>query len=355
MNVKKIYNEKVKLSDEQLFEDIDFTVYNEETKSRLQGYQPVIILPGLQIGTHRSFIDYCKWIAKCWKVKKVKIYSHTWMHKTNDPWSAKLELICKDEPLLAYKVIKERYSDEKLYHFLTSIKVNLGGKDTGSIDSQFLKRFIVFYSMMRIYEEFLINLPKETYIFKFRACYYFPEDFRPDIFDRIWRAKTKLGPDTFREKYHFTDDLDIVFSQVNAPDVLGENLFYTSLQSFTNIFGKSRIELIGKLTEVLDTIESRLEHSKKYTATNVDDKMYTFAVFPYSGAILLYHLVKNFSPLLLTDGLAIRNFDFNSKWSNPIVNIQNGKIFTYLGPDGLKTHQAKLDDYIISYNTKSYV
>lgn len=355
MNVKKIYNEKVKLSDEELFEDIDFTVYNEETKSRLQGYQPVIILPGLQIGTHRSFIEYCKWIAKCWKVKKVKIYSHTWLHKLNDPWVDKLQMYCEDEPLLDYEVIKERYSDEKLYHFLTSIKVNLGGKDTGSIDSQFLKRFIVFYSMMRIYEEFLVNLPKETYIFKFRACYQFLQDFRPDIFDKIWKAKTDLGPDTFREKFNFTDDLDLVFSQVNSPDVLSESLFYTSLNSFTNIFGKSRLDLINKLSEVLLSIENRLVLSEKYYSTEFDKRMYTFSVYPYSGGIILHYLVKNFSPLLMTHIGAIRNFDFNFKWQNPIVNIQNKKVYTYVGPNGLKTHQSKLDDYVISYSRKSHV
>lgn len=346
---------KNELSKEQLLEDINFQFFDMETRNRLKSYEPVVLLPGLLIGLHNSFFDYITFIADKWGVDKIRLVCHTWDYRLNNSWVDKFKEVCEDHPRVNLQLITESY-DKKLFHnFLNSLKINLGGEVNGFVDSQFFKRFVVYYSMMRAYEEFLSDSPKETYIFKVRSCYLYADDYRPDVFEHIWRAKTTLGPDTLREKYHFTDDLDIVFSPVNAPDRISESLFFTSITSFRNILGTSRAELVDKLSEVMLGLQNRLNLNEEISKLDFETKMNNFAIFPYSGAIIFRKLINNFSTKLITSEGCIRTMDLNTKWDNPIINIADYKTHTYLKGKKLKTHYYKLDEYIINYRRKSVV
>jgi hypothetical protein len=346
---------KTVISKQELTNDIDFTYLDNKIKSRLKNYEPVILLPGLLIGLHSSFINFVEHVASNWGVKSIRIICHSWDYKINTPWVDKLKEVCKDHPIIKLDIVTEKYDNAKFRLFLNELKVNLGGDVNGFVDSQFLKRFVVYYSMMRAYETFLSGSPSNTYVIKLRPCYAFNSDYQPDIFEHIWKAKTVVGPDTLREKYLFTDDLDIVFSSVDAPDRLSESIFFTSLSSFRNILGSSVEELTKKLTSVMLGLENRLGNEEDIAKLDFETKMNTFSVFPYSGAIIFRKLVSQYSNLLMTSQGCIRTIDLNTKWQNPIINIFDYRVLTHTKEDELKTHKYKLFQYIISYKPKTVV
>lgn len=345
----------VQLSKYDLHNKIDFTSFNKEVRTNLKNYEPVILLPGLLIGVHNSFFEYVNFVCECWGVNSIRVVIHSWDYRLNNSWIAKFKDVCKDNPKINLELITESYNEPKFHFFLNKLKVNLGGEENGFIDSQFLKRFVIYYSMMRAYETFLANSPKETYIIKLRSCYFFNSDYRPDIFEFIWQAKTFIGPDSLREKYLFTDDLDILFSPVNAPDRLSESIFFTSLNTFRNILGSSLDELVDKLTSVMLSLQYRLDNQEDIKEMDFETKMNNFAVFPYSGAIIFRKLVTQFNELLITSEGCIRTIDLNMKWENPIINIHNNKLHVYKDDKSLRVHKYKLKEYIINYRPKTIV
>lgn len=336
------------MTEEQYYDDIDFSKKDLDSVKLLKSYEPVVILPGLLIGTHNSVIDFIDVIRKRFGKNKIRVFCHTWEVEQNKIWIESLKRVCKETDHIELNIITEPYNSEKLIKFYGNLRTNFVGSDNnGFVDSVFMKRYIVFYSMVRIYEEWLKDLSSSTYIFKFRSALALEEDTSEDFLEHIGDYKRRAGPDTWREYYLNTFPLDMFLSNVINFKGVSEVMFSTSITTFKKLFGTSVDELSDRATSVLLSWIDRCKLDVKLDNDNFEEMTKNFGIFPYSGALQMQTLLDLYCPNLMVGVTRIRHTMLNSRWDNPIINVKDRKVWIH--KQDFKTDANRLHQYIINY------